>query len=104
MSLESVENDAETTAFKETTFRPSPAPTIGVELELQVLDPEKGDLVPGAQRILEVCAEEGIQNVGGEFLLSMIEVRTGICRNVAEVQRELFPLLARVRKLAGSLG
>jgi carboxylate-amine ligase len=35
---------------------------------------------------------------------SMIEVKTGICRSVREVQQEMFPILRRVRNIAGSLG
>jgi carboxylate-amine ligase len=90
--------------FEDLTFRPSREISLGVELELQVLDRETGDLVPGALRILDACAEEGIDGVAGEFLLSMIEVRTGVCRSVAEVRDDLFPRLRRVRNIAGSLG
>ncbi len=88
----------------ELPFQASPDTTLGVELELQVVDPDTGELVPGAQRILDACAEEGVRGVDGEYLLSMLEVRTDICRNVAEVQERLFPVLRRVRAIAGSLG
>src|SRR4051794_17679179 len=67
-------------------FRPSPEVTLGVELELQILDPQTGELAPGALRLLDACHEEGLEGVDGEFLLSMIEIKTGICRNVAEAQ------------------
>src|SRR4051812_40611113 len=88
----------------EMTFRPSPATTIGVELELQVLDPETGDLAPGGLRILNACEDEQIEGVSGEFLLSMLEVKTGICENTAHVRDSLFPQLRRVRNVATSLG
>jgi carboxylate-amine ligase len=90
--------------FEETHFRGSPEMTIGVELELQILDRDTGDLVPGAQRILDACREDGIDRVSGEFLLSMIEVRTGVCRDVADVRDDLFSTLKRVRNIAASLG
>jgi carboxylate-amine ligase len=86
------------------TFQPSTTGTIGVELELQVLDRDTGNLAPGAQRILDACAEEGIEGVTGEFLLSMLEVKTGVCRDVAEVAATLPPLLSRVGNITRSLG
>jgi carboxylate-amine ligase len=90
--------------LEDLTFRPSPGPTLGVELELQILDRESGDLAPGAVRILPVCAEEGLDRVTAELLQSMIEVRTGVCQSVAEVREHLVPTLRRVRNIASSLG
>src|SRR4051795_6654753 len=87
-----------------TGFRPSPDTTLGVELEIQVLDPTTGELVPGAQRILDACDHEGLEGVDGEFLLSMLEVKTGVCRDVADVRAQLCPLLRRVCNVAGTLG
>ena len=85
-------------------FRGSPETTLGVELELQILDPETGDLVPGAVRILDACEDEGIDGVSGEFLLSMFEVKTDVCPDVSAVRDSLMPLLGRVHRIARSLG
>ncbi len=85
-------------------FRASPASTLGVELEIQIIDPQTGDLAPGAVRILKVCQEEGLTSVTAELMQSMIEVKTGICQNVGEVSEQLKPLLRRVRNIASSLG
>ncbi len=90
--------------FESLTFQPSAIGTVGVELELQVLDRETGNLAPGADRILDACAEEGIEGVTGEFLLSMLEVKTGVCQNVSEVAATLPPLLYRVNNITRSLG
>jgi carboxylate-amine ligase len=90
--------------LEDLTFRPSPEPTLGVELELQILDRETGDLAPGAVRILPVCADEGLDAVTAELLQSMVEVRTGVCRSVADVRDSLVPTLRRVRNIASSLG
>src|SRR5713226_9326791 len=89
---------------EELTFHPSTETTLGVELELQILDRDSGDLAPGAVSLLKACGEEGITGVTAELMQSMIEVKTAICQNVAEVRDQLFPLLRRVRNLAGSLG
>src|SRR5713101_5504765 len=88
----------------ELTFRPSPEATLGVELELPILDHDSGDLAPGAVPLLKICGEEGIQGVTAELMQSMIEVKTGVCSNVNEVRSQLIPILRRVRNLAGSLG
>jgi carboxylate-amine ligase len=85
-------------------FQPSQGNTLGVELELQILDRETGDLTPGAVRLLQACAEESIEGVTAEFLQSMIEIKTGVCAHVGEVRDTLVPTLRRVRNLAGSLG
>src|SRR4051794_16191673 len=88
----------------ELDFHGSAMPTVGVELELQVLDPETGDLASGALRILDACEEERLEGVSGEFLLSMIEVKTDVCGNTSEIRKSLFPRLRRLRNIATSLG
>src|SRR5438067_2876259 len=91
-------------AREDLTFRPSAGPSLGVELELQILDRESGDLAPGAVRLLQACREEGIDGVSAELLQSTIEVKTGVCGSVNEVRDSLVPNLRRVRNLAVSLG
>jgi len=85
-------------------FKSSPETTVGVELELQIIDRESGDLAPGAVRLLKACEEESLPGVTAELMQSMIEVKTGICHNVREVQRELLPVLQRLRNIAASHG
>jgi carboxylate-amine ligase len=77
---------------------------VGIELELQILDRNSGDLSPGAVRLLAACAEEGLDGVTAEFMQSQLEIKTGVCRNVAELRATLFPVLRRVRIIANSLG
>ena len=86
------------------SFRPSASNTLGVELELQIIEPETGDLAPGAVRILNICQEVGLASVSAELMQSMIEVKTGVCRNVQEVDAELRPTLRRLRNVVSSLG
>ena len=89
---------------EEMTFRPSPKPTVGVELELQILDRDSGDLAPGAVPLLKACREEGLAGVTAELMQSMIEIKTGVCHQVSEIRNELVPSLRRVRNLASSFG
>lgn len=97
-------NSPENRPLEDLSFSGSVPGTVGVEVELQVLDHQTGDLAPGAQRILDTCLEEKIEGVSGEFLLSMLEVRTSVCGSVAEVRDELVPLIQRVRHIASSVG
>ena len=59
------------------TFNGSPNPTLGVEFELQILDPETKNLVSGAPRILE--RPNGDTHVKPELIESTIELNTDIC-------------------------
>ena len=89
---------------EELTFHPTMEPLLGVELEFQILDRDTLDLSPGAVRILNACKEEGIEGASAELMQSMIEVKTGVCRNVHEVRDQLLPRIKRVRNIASSLG
>jgi carboxylate-amine ligase len=85
-------------------FHPSSEPLLGVEIELQILDRESGDLAPGAVRILKACEEERIEGVSAELMQSMLEVKTGVCRSVDEVREQLMSHVRRVRNISTSLG
>ena len=89
---------------EELIFRSSPEPTLGVEIELQILDRETYDLSPGAVRVLKACEEEGVEGTSAELMQSMIEVKTGICPNMNQVRDELFTRIRRVRNIASSMG
>jgi carboxylate-amine ligase len=89
---------------EEMTFHSSPEPSLGVEIELQILDRESGDLAPGAVRILKACEEEGIDGATAELMQSMLEVKTGVCRSVDEVREQLVSRVKRVRNISTSLG
>src|SRR5207248_8372809 len=88
----------------EMVFKPSPESSLGVEIELQILDRDSGDLAPGAVQILKACEEEKLEGVAAELMQSMIEVKTGICKTVDEAHEQLFARIHRVRNIASSLG
>lgn len=85
-------------------FHPSLEPNFGVEVELQILDLASGDLAPGAVRILKACEADGVAGTACELMQSMLEVKTGICRNVDEARDQLVTRIGRVRNIATSLG
>ncbi len=85
-----------------TQFNSSPAPTIGVELELFIVDNDTHDLVGGAPHILEHFADEIW--VKPELLESIIEINTGICENTSQVRVDLARKIDAVSKVADAAG
>jgi carboxylate-amine ligase len=83
-------------------FTPSPQMTLGVEIELQIIDPATRDLSPGAPRLLERLA--GDPQIKPELLQAMIEVSTGVCDDLGQVRRELGDGVSRLRDAADALG
>lgn len=62
--------------------------TLGVELELQIIDPKSKDLAPKAPQILEQL-KNLTPKIKSEIFQSMIEIETGICFNAHEVEKDL---------------
>lgn len=83
-------------------FESSPEPTLGIEIELQIIDPETRDLIPGGPAILE--AMEGLPWVKPELLQSTVEVNVGPCRRVSEARKGLEERLTRLQQTADGLG
>lgn len=94
----------QTSKTEDMVFHPSAGPSLGVEIELQILDRDTGDLAPGAVRILKACEQEKIEGIAAELMQSMIEVKTSVCNSVDEVRDQLFPRVRRMRNIASSLG
>ena len=65
-------------------FKGSPQPTIGVEIELQLVDPETLDLTPRAKELLLICQQKGVERVKAEIHQSMVEVNSEIAFQVDE--------------------
>jgi carboxylate-amine ligase len=87
-------------------FNRSPAPTIGVELELQILDSETLELKSLGHEILKMVPESKKERIKPEFIQSMVEINTGICSSVAEVERDLketYGMLSDITESAGAI-
>jgi glutamate---cysteine ligase / carboxylate-amine ligase len=89
-------------------FNGSPAPTLGVEVELELVDRETGELVSAASEILCELGEghpEGEHpKAKHELFECTIEIITGICGTVAEARADLAETLAQVRGAADRRG
>lgn len=82
-------------------FRSGEFLTLGVEVEAQLIDWRNQELCPAATRILPLCQGE---NITAEIFQSMIEISTGICRSLAEVDRDLSRARAALLAACESVG
>ena len=83
-------------------FNSSPKPTIGVEVELQILDNETFELASGAGDILSEFQDN--LHVKEELLDSIIEINTGVCKNVSEVISDLTEYIQKASIVAENKG
>ncbi len=83
-------------------FNGSDSPSVGVEVELLVLDPGSFELAPGAPVILDKFRDD--PHVKEELLDSIIEINTGVCRDIPEVRSDLRARLTEVVQTAESEG
>jgi carboxylate-amine ligase len=80
-------------------FHSSERASLGVEWELQLIDPRTRQLTSGATEILAEITPEGLDEhpkAKHELLQSTIEIITGICSTVAEAKADLAGTLAEV--------
>ncbi len=85
-------------------FRANPEPTLGIELELGLVDAQTMALTSGVQQVLDRVPPEMAGNVKPELMQSCVEINTGICRTVAEAEADLRAKLTAVEQIADSLG
>jgi len=81
-----------------------PAFTLGVEEEFQIVDPTTRELRSHVQEILEEGRRVLKERVKPEMHQSVIELGTGICRNVDEVRRDIGEMRAEIIRLAERSG
>jgi carboxylate-amine ligase len=85
-------------------FASSPRPTIGVEIELQLIDPITWDLTARSIDLLELCERRGVERIKAEIMQSMIEIDTEIAIDVKQCRGFLERRLAVLHSLTGELG
>ncbi|HTQ46094.1 MAG TPA: glutamate--cysteine ligase [Polyangiaceae bacterium] len=88
-------------------FTRSPGRTLGVEVELQILDWKTHDLCSGARRLLHYLGKSSKlehASIKPELFQSMIEINTAVCHSLAEVRRDLLNAFAQVRVAGEALG
>jgi carboxylate-amine ligase len=75
--------------MNEIVFNPSPKPTIGVELELQILSRPFLCLTSLGAEILDEVPLSFQTKIKPEFIQSMVEINTDICADLPQVEQDL---------------
>jgi carboxylate-amine ligase len=81
-----------------------PAFTLGVEEEFQIIDPDTRELRSHVQEILEEGKLVLKERVKPEMHQSVIEIGTGICKNIQEVRQDVGEMRAEIIRLARKNG
>lgn len=77
--------------------------SLGVEMELQIIDAKTKDLFPGSPKIFEKLGGEQT-HIKPELVQSMIEINTGICNTIDEVRRDLDQQISTIQSVCRELG
>ncbi len=85
-------------------FQASKPYTLGVELELQLLEKESYNLTSVAPSLLEGLPDDFKDRIKPEFIQSMVEVASGICNNLEELENDLKRSVNLLEKLAVKKG
>lgn len=85
-------------------FRSNSTPSLGVEIELALVDRISGALVSAAPQLLERIPPNIADSVKPELMQSYIEINTGVCKTAAEAGADLRSKLDVVAREADALG
>jgi len=85
-------------------FKSSRPFSLGVEIELQILDKQSFNLVPKAPELLTMVPVPLQQRIKPEFIRSMLEVNTEVCSNMDQVRDNLKELILKAEELADMSG
>jgi glutamate---cysteine ligase / carboxylate-amine ligase len=83
-------------------FSPSELGTVGVELELQIVDPMSLDARDGILPIMERVGSAPY--IRPEFVQDCVEIGTRVCRSAAEIEEHLRQVASHLHREAESLG
>jgi len=78
--------------------------TLGIEEEFQIVDPRTRELRSHVVEILEEGRMLLGEQIKPEMIQSMVEVGTGVCRNIEEARQDITRLRSVISSLAQKNG
>jgi carboxylate-amine ligase len=90
--------------MSEPQFRGNAWPTLGVEIELQLVDSRSMALKSAIGEILADLPSTLHDSVKPEFMQCYVEINTDVCRTVDEVEADLAPKIRAVERVADRHG
>jgi glutamate---cysteine ligase / carboxylate-amine ligase len=85
-------------------FTSNSRPTLGIEIELALVDAETMALSNSIQQVLERVPAELTEHIKPELMQSYVEINTGVCRTVDEAHRDLTEKLRILEQATDALG
>ena len=85
-------------------FRSSKNYTLGVEIEFQIIDQNDYSLVPLGPKLQDLAPDLLQSRISQELIKSILEIQTGICRNVRDVENDLLRTCSLAEELAADNG
>ncbi|MEZ6039560.1 MAG: YbdK family carboxylate-amine ligase [Planctomycetaceae bacterium] len=85
-------------------FKPNTSPTLGVEIELQLVDADDMSLSSCIDELLATIPSHLQDSVKPELMQCYVEINTRICRTVKEVGEDLGEKIAEVERIVDKLG
>lgn len=86
------------------TFRGNFRPSLGVELEFQLVDAESMALSNAVDDVFAALPSSALDSVKPEFYRSCLEINSDVCADVDEVRRDLEPRIAELDRAARCAG
>ena len=86
------------------TFNSSPGPSLGIELELGLVDEQSMALSNSVQQVLAQLPQEDLSPLKPELMQSCLEINTGICNTVDEAEVDLRDKIIQVEQVLDSSG
>src|SRR6478752_4966131 len=85
-------------------FTRNESPTLGVEVELQLVDPQTGALKSAIQDVLNGLPESLRGPIKPELMQCYLEINTDVCRSVREAGEDVRGKIAALEKVTDKLG
>lgn len=87
---------------EEINFKPNGFLTLGVEIELQLIDSKTYNLSSCAEDLLKRASH--LKKIKPEFYLSTIEINTDICKDMHQVKSDLTETLSSLKSIGDDMG
>ena len=91
-------------AGEQIVFTPSLGYTLGVEIEFQIIDRQSFALVPLGPELQELAPDLLKPRISQELIKSILEIQTGICRDLRDVENDLLQTCTLAEELAADNG
>lgn len=85
-------------------FTRNESPTIGVEIELQLVDSKSFELRSSIEEVMKSLPKEAHASVKPELMQSYLEINSGVCQTVADARADLSQKVQTVESVVNPMG